>query len=65
MPRPTCLEDGYEYRVKRIFRHLREAYKDSETETPFEDWVWQNKPGVADVFLTDVVEYMGLPEEGE
>ena len=66
MPRPTCLEDGFEYRVKNIFKRLRQEHKDEETTVPFPKWLEKNHKAVGVAFLDDVDVYMGIPlEEGE
>lgn len=63
MPRPICVEDGFEYRVKGIFRRLREEYATEETDTPFEEWLEKNHKTVGAEFLSDVESYMGIPSE--
>lgn len=66
MPRPTCLEDGFEYRVKLIFNRLRQDHKDEETDVPFPKWIEKNHKAVGVAFLNDVETYMGMPlDEGE
>lgn len=65
MPRPICREDMFEERVKAIFRKLRKAHADEESDEPFSEWVEENPEIVAVEFLNDVESYMGLPlEEG-
>ena len=63
MNRPTCQEDMYEYRVKRIFNSLRADWKDEESEAAFQDWLNNphNAESIAATFLEDVETYMGLP----
>ena len=63
MPRPTCREDGYEYRVKVIFKKLRKLWREDETDFDFEDWLDIAHMEVANEFLNDVAVYMGIPEE--
>lgn len=66
MPRMTCLEDGYEYRVKEIFKRLRKEHKDEESPLPFPKWLELNHKAAGVAFLDDVDSYMGMPlEDGE
>ena len=60
MPRATCLEDTYEYRVKRIMRELKKQHADEESELSFEGWLEDNYAAVGGAFLDDVDRYMGV-----
>lgn len=59
MPKPTCLEDGYEYRVKKIFGVLREICSYEQSELTFPKWVEEHPKEVSVAFLNDVETYMG------
>jgi hypothetical protein len=66
MSRPICREDGYEYRVKAIFKHLRQEHAESfDKDMPFEKWLEKESATVADTFIEDVVTYMGIPEDDD
>lgn len=64
--RPHCIEDDYEYRVKKIFERLRKIHSEEESGQPFLVWLEKSHREVAHAFLDDVTDYMGLPLiEGE
>ncbi len=62
MPRATCIEDGFEYRVGRIMAELRKEYEEMDSVFSFQDWLYENTEVVGKAFLDDVETYMGLPE---
>lgn len=62
MPRIQTQEDGYEYRVKRIFKRLHEQFCNEKQGGTFHDWLNKNPKTVGNEFLDDVETYCGLPD---
>ncbi len=62
MSRPTCREDLYEYRVKRIFAKLRKLCDEEDPDQSFVVWLHANLHEVGEAFIEDVETYMCIPE---
>lgn len=62
MKQIETIEDGYEWRVRKIFERLRKTHKEQD-DGDFLDWIETHDGSmvVAEEFLNDVQNYMGVP----